>query len=349
MGRAGGKAMAMAAAAVGIASALASAGPADPPGPRPAPRVSVVMAPDGRGGTVGGRARVLAGTVLSARVRGQVDGRATWALAYGDDVLAHGAVRLDAAGCGLVRIAAPDVHTRTVCRLLVRSEGGDDAVDVEVFPALLLASVAQRLAGIRVAVADPTGNVAAALRAEGLAVEPMETDIEKRVFDGDVAVLAGYHRPDALEAMCRALDGRLRRGMTLVALNPPPAWQAWGFGLRNLPESRVGRPVPATVFRQILQPGDIGTGHWTAALQVPDDAVPLVWLETEDAPPSPVPPGQAADALVAAGRVGRGRLIVGVLPELADPQADAVGRCVLGEMLLWSVRESDAGRSGPDR
>ena len=335
-----------------IAAAEASRAGAEGSAPRggTTPNVAVLMGPADPRAQSGGRiARVLAGGVLTAHVAADPDQQAGWWFVYGDDVLACGAVRLDATGHGRLSLAVPEVRARTVCRLLVRAHVGSDALEVEVFPSSMLAPAAGRLAGLRLAVADPTGRVMAALEAEKVDFEPMETDIQKLIFDGDVAILAGHQQAAALAAACRGLEGRLTRGMTVVVLNPPSQWQAWGFRRTDFEEPLSGRAHLATGFQQILQPGDLGIGPWPCAIETQAHLVPLVWVEHEDVQAGGRPSRKATvHVLAGARRVGKGRLIVAMLPQADDPVGDPVGRAVLDELLLWTARQYDTGKKEPD-
>ncbi len=292
----------------------------------------------------GARLRVFARTVLAVHVTAEANQEAVWAFAYGDDVLAHGAVRIDAGGHGRLRLVVPKVRTRTVCRLLVRVPAGSEAKEVEVFPSSLLAPAAGRLADLALAAADPTGRLQTALESEKVAFDRLETDIQKLIFGGDVAILAGHRRAGSLAGACRGLEGRLKRGMTLVVLNPPPKWEAWGFCRNTFADPLSGPARLAMGFRQILRPDDLGNGPWSYALRTGADVVPLAWIEQENVQQdAPASRKTVVHTLVGARRVGEGWLVVTMLPRAEDPATDAVGRSILGELLLWAVREHGTG------
>lgn len=311
------------------------------PGAGVHPDVAVFMGLSDDGARAGsGRLHVFAGTVLAVHLTAGADQEAAWVFAYGDDVLARGAVRLDATGHGRLRLVAPDVRTRTVCRLVVRVPAGSEALEVEVFPSSLLVPAAGRLADRALAAEDPTGRLQAALEAEKVAFDKLKTDIQKLIFDGDVAVLAGHQRAGRLAAACRGLEGRLKRGMTVVVLNPPPKWEAWGFCRNTFADPLSGPARLAAGFRQILRPDDLGSGPWSYALRTGADVVPLAWIEQENVQQdAPAPRKTVVHTLVGARRVGEGWLVVTMLPQAEDPATDAVGRSILGELLLWAVRE----------
>jgi len=316
------------------------------PGAGGTPDVTVFMGfADGRARTRGERVRVFAGTTLTVRLTAGADQEAVWGFAYGDDVLARGAVRLDATGHGRLRLVAPEVRTRTVCRLVVRVPAGSEAKAVEVFPSSLLAPAAGRLADLALAAADPTGRLQAALEAEKVAFDTLKTDIQKLIFDGDVAVLAGHRRAGTLAAACRGLEGRLKRGMTVVVLNPPPKWEAWGFCRNTFADPLSGPACLATGFRQLLRPDDLGSGPWPYALRAEADVVPLAWIEQENVQEgAPASRKTVVHMLVGAQRVGKGWLVVTMLPQADDPATDAVGRSILGELLLWAVRAHETDK-----
>ena len=310
------------------------------PGAGVRPDVAVfVDLSDGGARAGSGRLRVFAGTVLAVHLTAGADQVAVWGFAYGDDVLARGAVRLDATGHGRLRLVAPEVRTRTLCRLVVHVPAGSEAKAVEVFPSSLLVPAAGRLADLALAAADPTGRLQTALEAEKVAFDRLETDIQKLIFDGDVAVLAGHRRAGSLAAACRNLEGRLKRGMMLVVLNPPPKWEAWGFCRHAFADPLASPARLATGFQQVLRSDDLGNGPWPYALRAEADAVRLAWIEQENTREGAPDSGKTVvHTLVGAQRVGKGWLVVTMLPQADDPAADAVGRSILSELLLWAVR-----------
>ncbi|MCK4624447.1 MAG: hypothetical protein KAV00_03985 [Phycisphaerae bacterium] len=52
--------------------------------------------------------------------------------------------------------------------------------------------------------------------------------------------------------------------------------------------------------------------------------------------------------LIAVRRIGRGGVIVVMLPQMSDPVTDAVGRAVLDELVLWVLKERFDGHSGKE-
>ncbi|MCX5673326.1 MAG: hypothetical protein NTU94_18580, partial [Planctomycetota bacterium] len=224
-----------------------------------------------------------------------------------------------------------------------RLDAGDFAASQEVIvlPASRLMVAAEQLRRLRLGVSDPSGRVQAALAAEGAAFENLETDAQELFFDGGAVILAGRGRTQALAAACERFRHRLRRGMTVLVLNPPAEWAA--EGVRRVEQARPPTgPAWASKALHDLPLPDMGSGPWASALAA-DKAQTLLWAgaDAEGA----VRPGEAC-GLALWRPVGEGRLAAAMLPALADPAADAVGRCVLDELVLWVLETQLPHRQG---
>jgi len=294
--------------------------------------------------------RFLAGTSLAVTVAagpGEQGRSGQWQFAFGQQVLAGGAFQLDESRQGRFSLTLPDVRHRTACSLTVSVSRTAAKREVVVYPSAPLAVAADRLRSLRVAVMDATGRVQAALAAEKVAFERMETDIERAVFDGDLVILAGFTDARALRAACMGLDERLKAGMAVLILNPPSGWQAWETRRRDLATPINGDPHAAKDFGQIFQAPDLGRGPWQSFIEVGGDAVHLVWVEPDAGGGNGTASRPtAARPLMGARLVGRGRLVVAILTEAADPATNAVGRTVLDELLLWLVRAKSPDGNG---
>jgi len=341
-------------AAIFVAVVSAACGGRGGPAPSPLPQIEAVpagvlmdLAPNSGGAPP---MRFLAGTRLAVAVAagpGEPGRSGQWQFAFGQQVLAGGAFQLDESRQGRFSLTLPDVRHRTACSLMVNVSRTAAKREVVVYPSSALAVAADRLRSLRVAVMDTTGRVQAALAAEKVAFEKMETDIEWAVFDGDLVILAGFADARVLRAACLGLDERLKRGMAVLILNPPVGWEAWETSREDLAAPILGEPRAAKDFRQIFQASDLGRGPWQSFIEVSGDVVHLVWVEPDAGGGNGTASRPtAARPLMGARLVGRGRLVVAILTEAADPATNAVGRTVLDELLLWLVRAKSPDGNG---
>jgi hypothetical protein len=282
---------------------------------------------------------VSAGTPLIVHFAGKPRATALWDFGFAGTSLAHGAFPVDEAGRGCLRLVVPDVRQRIVCDLLLASDGALARRVVVVYPESLLAGAAGRIREQRIGVLDPTGGVQRALGAERIVFEDLAPQIARDYFDGNIAVLAGHQDAEALAAVCRRLNSRVRAGTNVLVLNPPARWSAWELGRRELasPESSAVQVAPE--LGPLVPAEDLGGGPWTAVLKAKRAVDVLAWYET------PAPPGRAwaegneaaRRMLLAARAVGRGRVVASLLPHTEFPDVNVVGRGLLGEMILWLI------------
>ena len=308
-----------------------------PASTRPAALLNVTAAPDRAGGLpVAG----LSGRGVSIALVGPAKGSIKWEFAYRQDVLKRGQLRLGADGFGTLGLILPEVRHRTECSLMASCNGKTSSRVVVIFPSSVLASRAKRIKAWRLGVFDETGRVERALKAEAVFAEGLGTRLAQDVFGGGGVILAGFRRGEALSDACRRLDERLRTGMSLVILNPPAGWKGQHVRLRELPQPVSCAVHLARSSAEELLPADLGTGPWRLTLAPEPDDKPLIWIETRPPPKDPkAKPAKRKYPLVLARRIGRGWLIVSVLPQTADPADDPAGRAVLNRLILWILTQ----------
>jgi len=277
----------------------------------------------------------LCGAPASVLVTARANSRAGWVLAYGKNVLARGPMKLDADGRGKVSFALPDVRHRAECRLIVMD--GKAAADRKIIllPKMLSPS-RDELHKLGIGVIDPTGHVQAALAAEGIKAENLQTDLSQAAFAGGLVIISGFKANDELAVVCRRLTERVKKGLNVLILNPPVGFSAWGFKHAKLSKSVKGGIRLAKGFGVVIRPRDMGSGPWQSFIRFKNGR-PLVWFQT------PAPATQSRPSkdrpprcTVVAGTNGlKGRVVIAVMPQLRSPDKDAVGRCLLNETTLW--------------
>ncbi|MFO8012969.1 MAG: hypothetical protein R6X20_06645 [Phycisphaerae bacterium] len=268
-----------------------------------------------------------------------------WWLVHERLVLARGTVRPGPDATARVRLGLPAVRHRTPCRLVCRAGGRWTVAPLHVWPASLLAPARRRVAALSPAAFDPSGRVQAALTAEGLAAGPFETAIQRMAFDGDLVVLALGDGATLARGDWTRLEAQVRDGLTVLVLNPPPAWRRWGLRAVAL-DAPLGESVRlGRDFGQVLRPGDLGSGPWEFGLRADVPVIRLAWTApaAEAAPAGPARPGCL---LVAARVLGDGAVVAAAVPRLGRPREDPVGRAVLAELLLWVARRQKPPRPG---
>jgi len=282
----------------------------------------------------------LSGRGVSIALVGPAKGGIKWEFAHRQDVLKRGQLRLSADGFGKLGLILPEVRHRTECSLMVSCNAKTSSRVLVIFPSSVLARSAKLVKAWRLGVIDETGRVQRALKAEAVAAEGLGTRLAQDLFDGGGVILAGFRRGEALSAACRRLDGRLRAGTSLVILNPPAGWKGQHVRPRELPQP-VSCPVHlARSSAQELLPADLGTGPWRLTLAPKPHDKLLVWIESRPPPKDPkAKPAKRKRPLVLARRIGRGWLIVSVLPQTADPADNPVGRAVLDRLILWILTQ----------
>jgi len=304
----------------------------------PGPRATLPVDLSDRAADAEGRPlRVLAGTELTVMAIGEPKATADWQLAYEETVLAEGKCGLDSDGGGRFRLILPEVRHRAACQLLLLAGERRRERGIVVFPSSMLGASKVRIAEHRLGVIDPSGGVQRALVLEGVTFEDLATDIQQRFFDGGTVILAGYESGEALAAACQGLEERLKKGMSALVLNPPVGWSGWGAKRVAVKEARSAAVRLAEDVVRIVQASDFGDGPWESVLEVESNGGILIGLApAEEKEESAVLPGPA-QSLAVARRVGRGRAVVTMLPQLERPATDAVGRALLDELILWTV------------
>jgi hypothetical protein len=304
------------------------------PGPQATLPINILdLAADAEGHPL----RVLAGTELTVMAIGEPSATVDWQLAYQETVLAEGKCDLDSDGGGRFRLILPEVRHRAACQLLLLMGDRRRVRGIVVFPSSMLGASKVRIAEHRLGVIDPSGGVQRALVLEGVTFEDLATDIQQRFFDGGTVILAGYESGEALAAACQGLEERLKKGMSALVLNPPVGWSGWGAKRVAVKEARSAAVRLAEDVVRIVQASDFGDGPWESVLEVESNGGILIGLApAEEKEESAVLPGPA-QSLAVARRVGRGRAVVTMLPQLERPATDAVGRALLDELILWTV------------
>jgi hypothetical protein len=269
-----------------------------------------------------------------------------WWLVHERLVLARGTVRPGPDGTARVRLGLPAVRHRTVCHFVYRAGARWTVTPLHVWPPSLLEPARRRVAALRPAVFDPSGRVQGALAAEGLVAAPFETAIQRMVFGGDLVVLALGDGATMPRGDWDRLDARVRDGLTVVVLNPPPGWRRWGLRAVAL-DPPVGEPVRlARDFGQVLRPDDLGSGPWEFGLHADVPVIRLAWTAVPAAEAAATGPARAGRLLVAARVLGDGAVVAAVVPHLGRPRDNPVGRAVLAELLLWVARRQRPPRPG---
>ncbi len=93
---------------------------------------------------------------------------------------------------------------------------------------------------------------------------------------------------------------------------------------------------------------DIGAGLQRLVLYVGRTWRMLAWIE-EVSKDDAGRPHRLKHPLIAVRRIGRGGVIVVMLPQMADPLTDAAGRGVFDEIVLWVLKQRFGNRSGKEK
>ena len=293
---------------------------------------------------------VLAGSPASFLLLGRARSTTAWQFGARGVVLAQGRVELDRDGVGRCRLAMPAVRHRQRCRFVIPSLRRPVAShDVVVYPARMLSSANKALSALGIGVLDPAGRIAGALAAEKVACRPLRTQLQEEAFDGDMLILGGVQRATALTERCRKFHRRIREGMIAIVINPPARWRAFGIKRVELKPPVAAFAAPAKNFASMLHAGDLGLGPWTSALRSTGSAKALIWIAPRPAasrPGSatsrPSRPARKQLLLILAQRMDKGWVITALLPQLADPAGNAVGRAALDEVILWVLAQKAA-------
>lgn len=314
--------------------------------PASAPAGSAASAP--AVAIAGPTAPVLGGATFTVRLGGEPGATWLWEFGYRQEILAQGRVVLDADGRGLCRLVAPKTRHRVACTFLIQAGGRNAASkEVVIYPAGLLATVANRFERKPLGLIDPSGRVAAAFEAEKVAFHDLRTQLQQDSFEGGMVILAGFSRPEELADHCRKLRGRLEKGMAVVILNPPAGWQA--LDIRSVEvRPAVGSDVTlADGFSALVQGPDLGTGPWSSALESARPAKVLGWFcavgesPADAASTAESKPAPTKHPVLLACPVKAGWVVVGLLPEMEKP-ADAVAQALVSELIFWTLQQSGA-------
>jgi len=324
------------------------AGPPNKAAAKPRGEATVSVALAVANGADGEAAVVLAGRAVDARVIAPPGREFQWQFGHGDTVVAHGSGSADAKGKATFAVAMPDVRVRTEFTLFVIESTMKARQKVMVIPSRMLARAAEGIKALRLGVIDDTGLVAKALAAEGVAFESLTTRLTRDAFNGGAVILAGFERARPLDTLCSTFEARAQAGMVMMIVNPPEGWRTLGLSCR-----RAGRPPAGAVsfsddLGRCLQQADLGTGAKGLVLGIDRSCKILAWVES---------PGkgrargrqEARTVIIAEKPVGKGRLIAAVVPRASDPLGDAVGRCVLDELILWALNSHTMARSNEEK
>jgi len=266
----------------------------------------------------------LGGSGVVIVVVGAPRDQSPWQFGYQDTVISEGVVSLDDDGVGLLKLVLPEPRATLACRLLI---GGKDS-PVVLEPSNRLADVRQRLGDLIIGVYDGRGLVQRYLTAQGIVHDDTTGDLAAKTFDGDLMIIAGATTPEELTEACRYSDADLRGGMTVLVLAPPAGGSCWGIEAASY--GRVGTPMKLKGAG--LRMPDLGGGPWPVVLRTDRNAQAMVQLASARASGKSK---AAARTLVAAERVGQGRVVVAALPSLADPFHNTTGRVMLDQLILW--------------
>jgi len=280
----------------------------------------------------------LGGTELMAAMAARPGGKAAWELRSGQAVLGRGLVVLDGQGRGQASIALPDVLHRAEAMLSVTGPAGSRLRRIDILPAAMLRNVRATLAGREVGVQDPRGIVQAALNAQGVAYTDLEPQLARDYFSGGIVALAGFDDPAMLADACGRFASRVRQGMSLVVMNPPARWVALGMRRVELTAPRAADLHLARSIGLTVRQTDFARTELGCALQADARVRALVWFET---------PGDALGGcpaqkhtLVLARPLGKGVVLAATMPQLTDCYNDPIGRCMLSEIIMWTLKRS---------
>jgi hypothetical protein len=280
----------------------------------------------------------LGGSRLMAAITAAPGGLAAWELRCGKAVLGRASVRLDGLGRGQAGVALPDVRARAEAALSVASAGRQASRQVDILPAAMLRDVRATLAGLEPGVMDPRGLVQAAMKAQDLAFTDLRPQLENDYFRGRLAILAGFDDANMLADVCARMAGRVRQGMSLVVLNPPAGWDALGVRRTELAEPRAANVHLVGDLRSTVRETDFSQPTFACALAADPNAETLAWFETRGGAREG---GLAAKYPLAVARpLDKGVVLAVTMPQLSDCYADAVGRCMLSEIMMWILKRS---------
>ncbi len=287
---------------------------------------------------------LLGGSTVAVAVTGRPGETVDWALAHRGTVLVRGRLVLDAAGRGGYTMEVPRVRHRSVCLLAAWAGAGVGEHHLTIHPASSLEIATGRLAELRLGVVDPRGRVQGTLAAQGVRVEDLAPQTARDFFRGGLVVLAGYDDAASLAFECRHLESRVRGGLGVLVLNPPAGWSGWGMRAVRLRGPPRAPASPAGPLEGAVTAADVGTGPWPGVLAIDDGIDVRRFLAADAAAPAVEADGRPADAILVAARpLGKGWVVVSVLPQTTRPDRDPVGRAVMDRLILWLAGRSAGG------
>ncbi|KKK97976.1 hypothetical protein LCGC14_2647390, partial [marine sediment metagenome] len=290
----------------------------------------------------------LAGTALTTAIVGKPKASWTWQLGYQGTVVEQNSLQLNAKGTGQFEIVLPKVRVRAECELVLLRGKRKIRRRLVIFPSAKLAQCAKLIEDLELGVVDERGRIQEALRAEKAAFEDLSTQLLQDSFEGGIVLLAGFEKPELLGEACKRLQGRIEKGMFALILNPPAKWKAWGVSRQQL-SAPLSAPVAfAKDIGQAILPTDLGLGPRPFVLRSEKPYRMLAWVEKvgkdDDGKPHRV-----KCPLIVVRRVGEGRVIVGLMPQVDHPLKDAAGRAILDELVLWVIKECHGKQSGKEQ
>jgi len=280
----------------------------------------------------------LGGSRLLVAITAAPGGEAAWELRCGKLVLGRGQVRLDGLGRGQAGVILPDVLVRTEAALSVASAGRVGSRRVDILPAAMLRDVRATLAGLELGVMDPSGLVQAAMKDQDLAFTDLRPQLENDYFRGGIVILAGFDDANMLADVCAAMADRVRQGMSLVVLNPPAGWKALGVRRVELATPRAADVHLASDLCSTVRESDFARPAFACALAADPNAETLAWFETRNEARRGGP--VAKHPLAVTRSLEKGVVLAVTMPQLTDCYTDPVGRCMLSEIMMWTLKRS---------
>jgi len=239
-----------------------------------------------------------------------------WTFSHADTVLASGALQAGANRPAELRLTIPEVRRRALCLLTVTRRGATARQEMVIFPRRLFGPLRARLNARHV----------------GVLQSLLNSQLRQDYYTGQVLLVAGWQKREAITAAMSGLSALLRRGACVVPLDPPAGLDAWA--LRTVPRPPGGRVNLAGALAKLVTPDDLAGRLPRRAGRTEASDKLLAWIQP---PPAarhkkdiPSPPSAG---LVFCRRIGRGHLVVSVLQQTAHPDTDPLGRAVLAGML----------------
>jgi hypothetical protein len=270
-----------------------------------------------------------------------------WRLVADGVRLADGRLRMperNAAEPAQVRITPPAVRVRTRMRWIYRlhaAEGREELhageAEIHVYPRDLLASVAGRLEGLRIAVLDEGQGLPAVLAAANVPHQRVAHASELQFARVDL-LLVGPDRIDATPFAQSALVAQASAGAGVIVFiqNRVPRLTDYGVARRPVPASlewRREHPLLEGFRLEDLQSW-LAAGPDLRPIQLPPDeaALEIAYWPPEAPGDEPGP----VDALLVSRSIGQGRLVLCQIP-LGDWKKDPRSQKFLANALAYSA------------